>query len=326
MKLVFMFQKYYDYAFVALDFDRTVISGHMHQYFMFLYLDKSPNEILAMYDQKSNDEFIKLLREIAIFAYLNDELNFVNNLTHPDRRELCDIFRSKDAILRLQAKYQKNFSEFQPFIAEPELKGFLEYRIQHDLPTAIVSNSMFYEMIKETLFVLLGEPNNIQVYTPDCDPAKSIRENVLKTLYVPHDDKNELLVAAKRDSRVLQGKMMFMDDERKNLASALRLGFETEDTPPIYNPFVRSLGSSNDTEYDEPFESRSPSPVGDLCITPPATIGGRVSAISSTAMSAGQITGADTCPLYAEGDSPRMLADMLDTMVANEQNKGLGRD
>ncbi len=312
-----MFEKYNDYAFVALDFDRTIVSGHMHQYFVTLYPDKSPNEIFEMYRETGLDGFRRMLRDIAIFTHLNDELKFINNQYHPDRKELCEIFRSKDVIEKLRQKYKKDYSEFQPFINEKELKEFIIYRSQHDLPTAIVSNSMFPDMIKETLFVLLEEPYDLPIYTPDSDPKLSIRDNFTSNLYAPKKDKNELLTLATIESGVKQGKMMFMDDESVNCVMARKEGFETVDTPPMYDPFIEC--------EEEPFVSRSPSPLGDLCLTPPATIGGKVRASSSTALGAGQVQGSDVCPVYAD-DSVPTIADRLEAMLEQEERKGLGRN
>jgi hypothetical protein len=316
-----MFDKYNDYVFVAVDFDRTVVSGHMHQYFMTLYSDKSPNQIMEMYSEKSADDFKELLREIAIFTYLNDDLNFVNNLFHPDRKELCNIFRSSNVIEQLNNKYKKDFGAFQPFIAEKEFKEFLEYRIDHELPTVVVSNSMFSKMIAKTLFVLLGEYYNIKIYTPNCDSEKTIKENVKERLYLPHNDKNGLLARAKEESGSVLGKSVLIDDESKNCIHARKLGFETEDTPPMYDPFITlCVNTSSDTVYDEPFGSRSPSPLGELCTTPPATISGKVSSSSSTALRTCKVEGVDTCPTFDE-ESVESLVDKLDRLAEEENRK-----
>jgi hypothetical protein len=316
-----MFEKYNDYAFVALDFDRTVVSGHMHQYFMVLYPDKSPNQIAEMYSEKSADDFRQLLRDIGIFTYLNDNLNFIHNLSHPDRKELFGIFRSSNLIELLNNKYNKDFSNFQPFIAEKELKEFIEYRVDHELPTVIVTNSVFSEMISETLHVLFGEPYNIKIYTPNCDPTKTIKDNVNQKIYFPHNDKNILLTKAKQESGVIFGKCLLMDDESKNCIAARNIDFETEDTPPMYDPFGDAcINLSSETVYEEPFGSRSPSPIDEGCITPPATIRGQVSASSSTALRTCKLNGVDTCPKF-DGESVESLVDKLDRLAAQEDQK-----
>ncbi len=238
-----------NYSLVAVDFDRTLISGHMHQYLAVLFTDMVMNEVIKTIQNFNDEEFAEFLWEVAVFGFLESKLGFANSKDPTIRKKIVDIFLnpSVDIVEELSKDYVCDFRSIPAFsIPKEEWKKFLEYRDDNGLKTVIISNSAFPDLIKRTLKFVMGTETEIQVITPELDNNKTFRNLYanyvsamfkskaveLQKLYNNTKIKCAVFDYDSKDSYRIEERnieyytdVCLIDDEQKNVCDATAGGF-----------------------------------------------------------------------------------------------------
>lgn len=220
-----LYSEFENIALLILDFDKTFITGHLHQYFNTLYPEKSPLTVYLEVDTLKEPEFRELLREIAIFTFLESKTQFASKRQAPLSNQLFDIFRSRENIIeKLNEKFDCDFSKIDAFLDEQDLRDVLKFRESVELPIAIATNSIYVEVIRKVIGLFQDDPYSIKIYSPNRNPELSAKENFTSRVYYPDIGKRNLIQSAISGSGVMQGDVVLIDDEPVNCQTAIKGG------------------------------------------------------------------------------------------------------
>ncbi len=235
-----LYSEFSNVALLILDFDKTFITGHLHQYFNTLYPDKSPLTVYLEVDALKKPEFRELLREIAIFTFLESKTQFATKRQSPLSNQLFEIFRSRENIIeKLNELFVCDFSQIETFLDEEDLQSVLSFRAEHKLPTAIATNSLYVEVIRKVIGLFLDDPYFIKIYSPNRNPELSARSNAVSGVYYPTAGKFSVIQSAITGSGVIQGELVLIDDEPMNCQTAIKGGIS-----------AKLICKNNDVEFE----------------------------------------------------------------------------
>ncbi len=227
-----LYSEFENVALLILDFDKTFITGHLHQYFYNLYPNKSPLTVYLEVDALKPLELKVLLLEIALFTFIESKTQFASKRQAPLSNQLFDIFRSRENVIeKLNEKFDCDFSKIDAFLDEQDLRDVLQYRADIELPTAIATNSIYVEVIRKVIGLFLDDPYFIKIYSPNRNSELSARENFTSGIYYPVMGKYSLIQEAITGSGVIQGEVALIDDEMKNCQTALEGGINVKLIP-----------------------------------------------------------------------------------------------
>lgn len=234
-----------DVEFLAIDFDQTITTGHVHRYFASFYPELTPNQVLAKIDENGLEWLRKQLLHAAVYTqfmvqpFWKGGANFDEALYTKAMGIFCQNLEG-NLIEALETEFEGKFRKIKPFVDEEAIVELLNHRhsLQPPKPTAIVSNSAYAGVIKKTLELLVGEKATyFEVVSPKCNADLTFQQNIDNRIYRVPRDKNAELDRLRAEYEISDyAHVGLIDDDANNIRAAFDLCIQTAfiETSPIY--------------------------------------------------------------------------------------------